>query len=243
MPLTLFIAHFSRAIMQNASGQAPLLCSVARSASTFLLRPHHIIFSKPFWLIVMLYGGTYMTANSVDTLSSTLSNKSASCVSSGTAKFAAASATNSCLSLIKDTKFVKLFGPSGPPRTVPLFSYALFSMRDCITIFASFNLPPLLGPIITRHMSAELQRGINGQTIAQFAAPATAQLLSTSLHLLGLDLYNRQDSKVSWHNRWCSIRKNWAISSAARICRILPAFGIGGVVNSQMRENLMQKLN
>jgi len=39
----------------------------------------------------MLYGGTYLTANTLDTLTSTIQNKPATLVTSGTAKFAASS--------------------------------------------------------------------------------------------------------------------------------------------------------
>jgi hypothetical protein len=38
------------------------------------------------------------------------------------------------------------------------------------------------------------------------------------------------------------VRKNWAISAGARICRIVPAFGVGGVVNMKVRRSLMTRL-
>ncbi|KAH8593460.1 hypothetical protein B0O99DRAFT_515534 [Bisporella sp. PMI_857] len=228
--------------MQNASGQATLKNSLRSSITSFLLRPHSLIFSKPFALVCLLYGGTYLTANSVDTITSTVQNKPSSHVTSGTLKFAASSTANIGICLFKDQAFARLFGPGGPPRAVPLPSYALFTLRDCLTIFASFNLPPLLGPVISRNMSKELEKSLSGQTVAQFLAPATVQIFSTPLHLLGLDLYNRDKKGISWTNRWTAVRKNWAVSTGARICRIVPAFGVGGVVNSKMRKALIEKL-
>ena len=124
---------------------------------------------------------------------------------------------------------------------MPLPSYVLFTLRDCLTIFASFNVPPLLGPVISRNMSKEIEKSLSGQTVAQFLAPATVQIFSTPLHLLGLDLYNR-GKDVSWGDRWAIVKKNWAVSAAARICRIVPAFGVGGVVNSKVRKNLITRL-
>ena len=66
------------------------------------------------------------------------------------------------------------------------------------------------------------------------------------MHLLGLDLYNRPYTEriagPSWRQRWELVRKNWAISTLARIGRIMPAFGVGGVVNTTVRRNLMEKL-
>jgi hypothetical protein len=228
--------------MQNASGQDTLVNSLRSSAIAFLRRPHNLIFSKPFALICMLYGGTYFTANTIDTITSTVQNKSPTHVTSGTTKFAASSAANIGLCLFKDQAFARLFGPGGPPRPVPLPSYALFAARDCLTIFASFNVPPLLGPVISRSLSAEVQKSLSGQTIAQFLAPATVQIFSTPMHLLGLDLYNRGGKGVAWADRWMIVKKNWAISAAARICRIVPAFGVGGVVNAKVRSGLIGRL-
>ncbi|KAI1106638.1 hypothetical protein F4804DRAFT_300018 [Jackrogersella minutella] len=238
------IAIIDRSIMENASGRNTLSDSLKSSFRTLLLRPHTILFSKPVALIFMLYGGTYLTANTLDTATSTAHNKPAAHVTTGTAKFAASSAANVGLCVYKDQVFVKLFGPGGPPRPVPLPSYVLFTMRDCLTIFASFNVPPLLGPLLTERMGPELQRRVSGTTVAQFVAPAAVQLFSTPVHLLGLDMYNRPAAggSVSWRDRWAQVRKNWAISTVARICRIVPAFGLGGTVNMKVRRNLMEKL-
>lgn len=228
--------------MQNASGQANLKHSLKGSIKSFLLKPHNLIFSKPFGLICMLYGGTYLTANSLDTITSTVQNKSPTHVTSGTLKFAASSGANIGLCLFKDQAFARLYGPGGPPRPVPLPSYVLFTLRDCLTIFASFNIPPLLGPVISRNMGVELEKRVSGQTVAQFAAPAAVQILSTPMHLLGLDLYNRGSKSITWDERWAIVKKNWAVSAAARICRIVPAFGVGGVVNAKVRRTLIEKL-
>ena len=111
-----------------------------------------------------------------------------------------------------------------------------------MTIFASFNLPPLLGPVISRNLGKDLEKKISGQTIAQFLAPAGIQAFSTPLHLLGLDLYNRNAKDITWGERWAIIKKNWGVSAVARMCRIMPAFGIGGVVNGKLRRNLMGRL-
>ncbi|KAI2618779.1 hypothetical protein GGR54DRAFT_142429 [Hypoxylon sp. NC1633] len=238
------ISIIDRSIMENASGRNTLANSLKSSFRTLLSRPHTILFSKPVALIFMLYGGTYLTANTLDTTTSTLRDKPATHVTTGTTKFTASSAANVGLCIYKDQVYVKMFGPGGPPRPVPLPSYLLFALRDCLTIFASFNVPPLLGPVLSERMGTELQKKVSGTTIAQFAAPAAVQLLSTPVHLLGLDIYNRPaaDGGMTWRNRWTLVRKNWAISTAARICRIVPAFGLGGTVNTKVRRNLMERL-
>jgi hypothetical protein len=236
------ITIIDKGIMQNASGQASIKQSLKTSFISFILRPHNLIFSKPFGLICMLYGGTYLTANTLDTLTSTVQNKPINLVTSGTLKFAASSTANVGICLFKDQAFARMFGPGGPPRPVPLPSYVLFTLRDCMTIFASFNVPPLLGPVMSRSMSEEFGKKLSGQTIAQFVAPASIQILSTPMHLLGLDLYNRNRGNITWGDRWAIIKKNWAVSAVARMCRIVPAFGVGGVVNAKARKNLMTRL-
>lgn len=237
----------SRSIMENASGRRSLGPSLKRSLLSLLRRPHTFVFSKPCALIFMAYGGTYLTANTIDTATSTVHHRPATHVTAGTAKFVAPTVTNIGLGIYKDQVFVRLFGPAGVvPRPVPPASYLLFTLRDCLTIFASFNVPPLLGPVLTNQLSESVQRYASGQTVAQFAVPAAVQLLSTPLHLLGLDLYNRPYSREaaapSLRDRWTAVGKNWAVSTAARICRIVPAFGVGGVVNMKVRRGLMERL-
>lgn len=238
----------NRSIMENASGRQTLAVSLKKSFRELLLRPQNLLLGKPFALIFMVYGGTYLTANTLDTFISTTQNRPATHVTSGAGKFFASSSANIGLCIYKDQVFTRLFGPRGAvPRAVPLPSYFLFTIRDCMTIFASFNVPPLLGPVLTKHMGEEVQKFASGQTIAQFLAPAAVQSVSTPLHLLGLDIYNRPAATATtagptWRARWDMVCKNWAISAAARVGRIVPAFGFGGVVNVKVRRNLMSRL-
>ncbi|OLN97988.1 putative membrane protein [Colletotrichum chlorophyti] len=242
-----FVSIIDRSIMENASGRRNLGDCIKSCLKELLLRPHNVVLSKPFALIFALYGGTYLTANTLDTASSTVHNQPASHVTAGTAKFAASSAANIGICMYKDRVFVRMFGPPGAvPRPVPMFSYALFTVRDCMTIFASFNVPPRLGPWLNDRMSEEFRRKVSGLTVVQFAAPAAVQFVSTPLHLLGLDVYNRPHtaaSPVSWRDRWGLVAKNWGISTMARICRIIPAYGVGGVVNRKVRLSLMDKVD
>ena len=82
---------------------------------------------------------------------------------------------------------------------------------------------------------------------AQFLAPAGIQLLSTPLHLWGLDLYNRPAGAgagagaggVTWGARAKRVGRDWLGSSVARMGRVVPAFGVGGVVNAGVRRRMM----
>jgi hypothetical protein len=89
-------------------------------------------------------------------------------------------------------------------------------------------------------MSDEVKKYVGAASVAQFVTPAAVQILSTPLHLLGLDLYNREG--VSKGERARRVARDWFKSSLARMGRIIPAFGVGGVVNTKVRRDLMARL-
>jgi hypothetical protein len=183
----------------------------------------------------MTYFGTYMTANTIDTASAVRTGADIKTVTSGTDKFIATSTANMSLGLIKDRSFARMFG-TGTPRPVPLPSFVLFSIRDAMTIGFSFNVPARLAPLMpnTPMMSSE--------SLAQFLSPVSCQLISTPLHLYGLDLYNRSEKGLCWKDRLKAVRTHYLQSTLARMCRIIPAFGFGGVTNTKVRRSLLEKI-
>jgi hypothetical protein len=212
--------------------------SLKASVSTLLTRPHRFLTCKPFALIFMVYSGTYLSANTLDTFKSTTNNRSAQSTTSGASKFVATSAANLSLGIYKDSQFAKFFGTVSP-RPVPPITYALFAARDSLTIFASFNLPPLLAPSLP--LSGTAEKYVSSASAAQFIAPAAIQLISTPFHLLGLDFYNRNGG-TTLAERFSKVKLDWMTSSLARMCRIIPAFGVGGVVNANLRKRGMGSL-
>lgn len=77
--------------------------------------------------------------------------------------------------------------------------------------------------------------------LAQFSCPALMQFISTPMHLLGLDLYNRQPpGGLSWKDRASRIRRDYIASSFARMGKIVPAYGVGGVANVWLRKSMME---
>lgn len=239
----------ARSIVRKAATNASISTSLLVAAKSALLRPHGFVLSRPFLLIFSLYYSTYFTANSIDTFTSTLEDKPADTITTGPAKFAATSAVNMSLCVYKDSQFAKMFGSSSASAAkIPKLSYALFACRDSLTIFASFNLPAMIAPRLAElpssvrdRFSKLLSTESSRTNTAQFLAPAAMQLFSTPLHLLGLDLYNRQ-GKLAFAERAFQITKNWAVCSFARMGRIVPAFGVGGIANSNMRNSLMSHL-
>ena len=78
--------------------------------------------------------------------------------------------------------------------------------------------------------------------IAQLAIPASIQLISTPIHLLGLDLYNRPQVMPT-KERISRVSRDWIGASLLRMCRIIPAFGIGGFTNTEGRLYLHDQLD
>ncbi|CAI7658646.1 unnamed protein product [Penicillium glandicola] len=130
--------------------------------------------------------------------------------------------------------------PTAPSLQIPKFSYGLFCLRDSITIWASFNIPSLIAPSVPDFLASSPTMK---SSIAQFACPAAMQFVSTPMHLLGLDLYNRQPAGgLRWTERAARIRRDYVPSCFARMGKIVPAYGVGGVVNVRMRDSLMKRI-
>ena len=53
-------------------------------------------------------------------------------------------------------------------------------------------------------------------------------------------MFNRKGRK-GVADRLGRVRRDWAVSALARMGRIVPAFGVGGVVNAAVRERLMRR--
>lgn len=99
-----------------------------------------------------------------------------------------------------------------------------------MTILASFTLPGIL----SKQMQNNGYGKENSDVIAQLFTPVTMQIFSTPLHLYGLDLYNRDIANKSERIKF--IGQEYIKTALARMARIFPAFGVGGVINKKVRK-------
>ncbi len=76
------------------------------------------------------------------------------------------------------------------------------------------------------------------RNVAQLITPLLVQVFVTPLHLLGLDLYNREGLKL--RERLSYLKTLYPNALAMRMIRFLPAYGIGGVINTEMRQSLRE---
>lgn len=191
------------------------------------MTPHKFLALPEFRLIWGVYAATYGAANLTDTACERIS------ISPLAPVFVMTTVVNMTSCIFKDRAFTRMFGTVAP-KSVPLLTYFLFAARDSLTILASFTAVPLLSEELTKREKRPLN--LEPITFSQLTCPMFVQLFSTPLHLWGLDLYNNPNA--SKPERISFVRREYAKSVGARIARIVPAFGFGGVGNRYFRNTL-----
>ncbi|KAJ6644169.1 putative membrane protein [Pseudolycoriella hygida] len=227
------ISIVDKAIVANASGKEKLVSCLINGFKTLFTKPVHFLKQPAFLMIWGVYGSTYVVANSIESIAER-SKRSAV-----VPKFIGSSVTNMSLSVIKDKAYARMFGV-GNPRPFPSVSLGLFATRDCMTILASFTLPTMVGQALDRQFHIGKQTADN---LAQLTVPCLMQFVSSPLHLYGLDKYNRPDRSLTYSDRFSRVKQEYLKTSFARVARIMPAFGVSGVINKYVRKTGKDWLN
>ena len=90
--------------------------------------------------------------------------------------FATTTVINSSTTMLKDKFYAKHFGTAKASLKVPMITYGLWGLRDCMVIGSSFILPDVMSGIL------EEQHGLDKKTaqkLSQFACPVVAQFVSS----------------------------------------------------------------
>ncbi|KAJ5300613.1 uncharacterized protein N7443_005615 [Penicillium atrosanguineum] len=237
--ITPAVMIFDRLVVEKSFYNQPLLPAFRKHLWISLTQPSTFLTSRPALLVWSLYTATFATANASETLLEKVYPKVDHAIASMTT-FASTFVVNSSVGIWKDAD-------KPPPKTVrtigrtkiPLATYSAFLLRDGLTIFGSFTLPSIVSTAIPDSVASQDYLKI---LIAQLAIPASIQLISTPIHLFGLDLYNRPQVMPT-KERLARISRDWVGASLLRMCRIIPAFGIGGFVNTEGRLYLHEQLD
>lgn len=124
-----------------------------------------------------------------------------------------------------------MFGAGGAkPPPVPPATYALFAGRDLLTIAAGFTVPPIVASALVASGTVPDEK--RAATTAQLLSPVGMQILLTPVHLLALNMYNVPDAPLA--QRAGQISGLLASSTAARMGRFGCAYGIGGIMNTEL---------
>lgn len=240
-----FITIVDKAIVQRAAGSHTISKSILASVSNILRNPI-VYFRSPMFLMMWgVYASTYTTANVFKTLIeheeiiSKKKNTEKSSVNNDYMKFGSFGMTtlvNSGASLMKDRAYATMFGTSS--GSLPLVTYGLWGLRDCVVISSSFIFPEIMGKALHEKANMDKKEALS---ISQIICPVAAQVIATPLQLLGLDIFNRPMRSTGIYatiqNRANFVKSNFNSVATARVARIVPAFGIGGIGNNYLREN------
>eukprot|EP00565_Helicotheca_tamesis_P000301 CAMPEP_0185739204 /NCGR_PEP_ID=MMETSP1171-20130828/34868_1 /TAXON_ID=374046 /ORGANISM="Helicotheca tamensis, Strain CCMP826" /LENGTH=185 /DNA_ID=CAMNT_0028410683 /DNA_START=66 /DNA_END=623 /DNA_ORIENTATION=+ len=137
---------------------------------------------------------------------------------------------------MKDRWYARMFGTSGVSSKIPALTMGLWASRDVMVIGSSFVLPELMSDTLKEQTSLNEQ---NALRFSQFLCPVLTQVVAGPVQLLGLDFYNRPMANIGYTEaaveRAKFIGQNFSSVVAARIARMAPAYGIGGIGNTYFR--------
>jgi len=245
-----FITIVDKAIVQRAAGSHTISQSVLASVSNIARHPITYIRSPFFLMMWSVYASTYCTANMLKTL---IEHEEIVAKKQKTVpppdkdmrefeSFALTTLVNSGTSLMKDSAYAKMFGTSGASN-FPMVTYGLWGLRDCVVISSSFVFPEIMGKYLVETSNMDKKEAMS---ISQLVCPVVAQIFATPLQLLGLDMYNRPMANTSMYSsikdRLSFIKNNFSSVTSARVARIAPAFGIGGIGNTYLRDHWREML-
>jgi hypothetical protein len=266
-----FLTVVDKALVQRSNGSHTLGQSAWETCVAVAQRPGAYLKSPTYLWMWMTYASTYSAANMLHTVTEhydyqrdsktndTLDQQSNGSYNENTAKtkctaissntatiFVGTTMVNTTASLVKDRAYAKLFG-NNSVKAVPNISYGLWMTRDFTVVGSSFILPEYVAAWASHHVEMEPSRV---QALSQLGTPILAQTIAGPLHFLGLDCYNRPLSpQTPWNlrvlDRWRVLQQNVIGVVGARMARILPGYGIGGVYNkrwkAQWRDYLIQR--
>lgn len=129
----------------------------------------------------------------------------------------------------KDKEYSKLF--NNKYNTFPKISYGLFSIRDIITFYSCFIFKKDFMNYLSNYMPKN-----TADFMSSIIIPITAQTISTPLHIMAIDLYQRPI--IDFKDRLKNIKNMYFTVCSGRIIRVIPAFCIGGFINDMLRNRL-----
>lgn len=250
-----FLTVVDQAIVESTAGSKTLVRSGLDSIRFMTSNPGSYVRSPTFLLMWGVYAATYATANSFKTLeehsrfqqeasrttnttSSSSSSSAASSIGLGQVGiFLGTTVVNSGTSMMKDRAYAQMFGSGTASVTFPKASYAFWALRDLSVIGSSFILPDLVATKLAGDYGMDKATALS---YCQLTIPVATQLIAGPFHFLGLDVYNRNLNHLA--SRWSvaadrmrQLSQSFGPVVMARMARIAPGYGIGGVWNTKLR--------
>lgn len=195
--------------------------SLLENVNSYLNR--QINFTKPFNIMLFVYTSTYSTANLVELY----------CKKNDVDYKIPTLLTTTIVNIItigyKDKEYSKIFNSKKSLFTKT--SYGLFAIRDILTISSSFVFKNDVKEYLHNYMPNNA-----ADLIASMTLPIMAQTISTPLHILAIDIYQRPN--INLGDRIKNIKSSYLSVCSGRVIRVIPAFCIGGFINDMLRNKL-----
>ncbi|KAJ3380226.1 hypothetical protein HDU80_002184 [Chytriomyces hyalinus] len=221
------VAIIDKSIISSASGRSSMMHSLADGFLSLARNPVRYVGKRSVLAVYAIFAGTYVTNNVVETI----------ClhehVPPTLPKFLLSSAVNVSICAWKDALYTKWYATVAP-KPIPRASYALFALRDTMTISTAFVAPAMVSPMLQSEPFRMPKR--TADALCQLSLPCLIQFVSAPIHLVSLDLYNHPNSNLQ--QRMQVIGKQYWGCATLRVFRTLPGFGVGGVANRQARLSL-----
>jgi len=229
--LSIPVTIIDKAVVENATGANTLGASMRTALVKLLMTPHKFLTAREYFVVHGVYTATYLAANWTDSVceASSRSNK--------IPKLASTTLVNLGAAASKDRIFGIWFSGK-PPAPFPLVSWSLFFVRDLGTMATAFSLPPAISQsMVERDYSQS-----TAKYVSQIAPVMAIQWLTVPLHLIAYDLYvHKLGSGRTAADRLAFLRQKYTETVGARSMRIFPAFGLGGLGNTWLRNALLGK--
>jgi len=221
-----------KAVTEAAAG-TPLSKAIAAGLGDLLRRPHVVVRSAPFWLVMGVYTSTYGANNLIDVLAE---RQDMSSTAQASSKLVVATGAYTTSSILKDVAFAKMFSKAADAakpvqRAVPMSTYGTFLFRDSLIIAAGFILPAMVAGALRTNADMEQKKA---EKVAQLATPCAMQVVITPIHLLGLNFYNMPTGSAGERAR--AVWSTCPESTGVRMLRFFWAYGVGGLVNKELSQ-------
>jgi hypothetical protein len=212
--MTIIDSSIIRSQLTNQSFKKSLL----ETSNDYLNK--RINFARPCNIMLLVYSSTYTTANLTETCCKT-HNIDYKIPTLFTTSF-----VNIVTIAYKDKEYSKIFNSKN--HIFPKCSYILFAIRDMITISSNFIFKNDCKNFLYNYMPNN-----TADFIASLTLPIVAQTISTPLHILAIDIY--QKPNIHFIDRIKNIKNPYKSVCLGRILRVIPAFCIGGFLNDMLR--------
>ncbi|RNF25702.1 uncharacterized protein Tco025E_02139 [Trypanosoma conorhini] len=236
-----------------------------RGTKTLLLRPHRFFLpcaenkcSLVFRVCFAVYTGTYIGSN---TMKSYCEAKGYATETGNLATGITSGFFNTALTIWKDGVILRSLPPinanmvAAAAKPVPWLTRGLFGTRDILTCVGAFTIAPMVANWLARHCWNPAERAkakapgpVEGKVriplstvdTAQLLTPAALQFVTTLLHITAIR-YRQTYPKFDMRDLQSSLRDTYLSSTLLRVVRIVPSFGLGAILNRELRSDLLDR--